>query len=459
MRSPKPTPLLALALAALAGCDGDPADPEPEPTALCGEGVALALDGADWCAHHDVARFTCPEALPHRGVYQGVAFCGAAPADADAAFRVARAALRTGEVLEQRHILAFDVPDHWQTAPGAPSDSPLDLSALTWVASNTSWATNDGDPFLCTRQFERFEIEPASDGRLRITAWDRLTCGPEQIGVGVEEERPYPLTLPMLEPGRYTLAGPDHDADHTAPLVVDYGALCGDPRPLGECFRGGLFADCADGAAPPALWCNPEVGDRCLWMDCPPADWRARDCGDAAYCPSPHVSIGPDPWTRDRAMALAVEVDPALAIEEPTVACMADSGDVQAVCGPGDAEWSIESSPTADDGDWGWPSMLNFTAWAVSNELGEVWSLAVEVDLFGDAPRARACLIQTSDGGADAPPACAARGTVTLDRVPESAEEAAAVRATVRAEFADVDLASACSVPCAVQGLVIDARL
>lgn len=425
--------------------------PGPEPCA--GEGTVVEVDGIAYCAHHDVARFTCPPALPVRRAFRGVALCSDAPLDDIAARAVAEAALRTGRVLEARTILRLTVPDEWRSAPGAPAGRQIPIQVATETPSNVSWATPDGAPFLCERAFDRFEVEP--DGqRLRVTAWDRLRCAPDVIGYGLVEEEALPLELPPQAPGRRTLSAMDGAV--VAPLVVDLAAACPDRKPAAECFRGAWFAECG-GAGAPGLWCHADGGVRCLWADCPPLDYdRAVECGAELYCPTPHMAYGPEPWDRDRAMDLAVRVDGTLGPEAAAVTCAAESDlrMLAPLCTAPEAAVAVHRAPTADHTDWALPSLVAVEIW---REGGISAGRLLRLELDVERSRARVCLIDTSDGGADGPPACATTGEVVLDRLPATPDDVAALSGALHAEFPAFPL-SASSEPSVMRALVVDAR-
>lgn len=450
---------LSLAAVAVIGC-GQPLD---EPAPCPADAVALQVADEAWCAHHDVRRFTCPVDLPERQSHLGVAFCGTRIVDEATADVIARTALRTGEILEQRSVRGFDLPADWRLSPGAPAATPLDITARTWTASNLSWTSNDGDAALCERRFDRFEIEPDGAGRLRISAWDRLTCGPEVVGVGAESSETLPLTLPALDPGRYLLAGDGAGQGSTpSPLVVGLDAICPAPRPIEACFRGHFFADCgaADGLEA-GLWCAPAPHQhQCVWSVCPPAGYSPLDCGGDPYCPTPHEGWDETPWDRTRSMDLAVNVDPGLDAAPVEVVCMGDADERPAqICRTPPDGWAVQRSPAGDDG-WGWPSLIRLHAVRAEPDLGDGWTLLVEIDVFAaDGPGARACLVSYSDGGTSGEPACAEAGAVTLDRLPESADDVATLRATIHAEFPAFARDALCDAPCLTEGLVIDARL
>jgi hypothetical protein len=441
------------------GSAGDAAtsDATPGPETCAGDGVPVEVDGARYCAHHDVARFTCPPDLPERHGIRGVALCSAAPLDDATAERVAEVAILTGRVLEARAITAFELPDAWRGAPGAPADQPLELAAATMTASPLSnWAGSDGDPILCERAFDRFEVEPEGD-TLRITAWDRLRCGPDVVGVGAVWEESFPLALPPQAPGRRTLSA--RDGALVAPLVVDLAAACPARPAVAECFRGTWFADCG-GAGAPGLWCADGLG-RCLWADCPPEDYDfAFACGATPYCPTPHVAFGPDPWTRDRAMNLEVRVDPAQPSAPAAVACAAadELRGVPVLCSEPDAAIAVRRSPGPEVTDWALPSLVALQLFREGGISAERL-LRVEIDPYpGSGPRARACVIAVSDGGADAPPICATAGRLTLDRLPVTLDDVAALTGALHAEFPDFVLCPTCETPFEMRGLVIDAR-
>lgn len=452
----------ALAALVLIACD----EASPDPVICPAPAVEIALGGATWCAHHDVPRFTCPAHLPERGSYNDVAVCGLVRADYEIGLEVARAALRTGQVFERRTITAFEIPPEWRSAPGAPIDEPLEIPIATFAGDNVSWASDDGDPELCTIRFDHFEAPLAADGRtIVVTGWDRVTCGPDEVGMGAEIHETHPLSLPALAPGRYAFVSPrprTGGAMPTAPLLVGLDALCPEVTPLGECFRGAFFADC--GAAQPLgpqIWCEPGASSDCVWSQCPPAGHTAVDCTGDMFCPTPHVGWDDAPWDRARSMALAVVVDAALEAGATAVECMIESTDVELdrICGPAEAEWVTRRRPAPGDDRWGWPSMVALTASNVGELNLEGWALSVELDVFADGgPQARACLVHTSDGGAAGEPVCAADGTLTVDHLPDAPEAVADMRARLTAAFPDFPVHPDCDTGCDVRGLAIRAH-
>ena len=447
---------LLMAACLSAACDGAPADVGCAPAA-----VSIEVDGQAYCAHHDVARFTCPADLPHRQVFEGVAFCGAGPLDDTEARTVAYTALRTGAVLEQRTVTDFAVPAEWQSTPGAPADIALEMPVSTWIPSNVSRASTDGDPFLCTRRFERFEVEPDGPGLWRITAWDRLTCGADQLGHGAEIRETFDVALPPLDPGVHRLysVGAYQRADPAA-VVVGLDVVCAEPRPLDACFRGALFAECGPAVEiNPAIWCDRGAPERCVWAACPPADHVARACDGEPQCPVTSLGWGTAPWDRTRAMALDVIVDPALIVERPALECAsAEPAEHARVCEVVGDAWQIERNP-GDDPSWGWPSMLSRFVIPENGRIGSGWALSVEVDLFAEPdPRARICLVPYSDADLSAEAVCAVAGTLTLDVRPETAEQTGAVQMHVRAVFPDFERSAFCGADCTVRDLVVEAR-
>lgn len=438
------------------GQDAEVEERVGDPTCAA-DAVEVSFGGASWCAHHDVGRFTCPAQRPHRQAFRGVAFCGVGPVDEATAERVARAALRSGRVLEAREVVGFQVPAEWRGAPGADAGQALTLQVDTRAASNVSWISADGDPELCVRTFDRIEVEQ-QEATVRVTAWDRVRCAPDAVGAGLVVEETWPGTLPPLAPGRYRLSGSYPDGD--APLIVALDDACPDRPPVDGCFRGAFFADCGGSALPAGIWCAE--GGRCLWAACPPVGYdRAVECGDRLYCPWPHESWGAEPWTRDRDMALAVELDEALAADV-ALDCSAatDITRLHAMCGP--EQYPVRQSrvPSADSPRWGLPSLVAVSLLHAPDEglLSEERILQLEIDFYAaEGPRARACVIATSDGGADGPPACASSGRLVIDRVVETLDDVAALRGRLHAEFPDFPLAPSCPQDCTVRGLVIDA--
>ncbi len=445
------------------GCAGDPADPVVCPA------PAVEIDefGATWCAHHDVARFTCPAELPERAVFNDVAICGAVQPDRETGLDVARAALRTGRVFERRAILAFEVPSAWQTAPGAAVGERLDVPTVTFSDDDVSWVSADGDARLCTVRFDHFETEPADDGRtLNVTAWDRVRCGPDEVGTGAEIRETHPLSLAALPAGRYTLASPPAftgRAPSPAPLVVGLDGICPAPRPIEACFRGAFFAECGAAAdLEPGIWCEGGASVSCVWSACPPAGYSAVDCRGDGFCPNPHEGWGTEPWDRTRAMVVSVEVDDDLEAGAPSVACAVGSSDVapERVCGPGDATWTTRRSPHMENARWGWPSLVRLRTSHLGESALEGWDLSVELDVFAEGgPRARACLVHSSDGGAAGAPVCASGGVLTVDRLPDGPEAVDGMAAELSVEFPDFATQPDCESPCMVRGLEVQARL
>jgi hypothetical protein len=159
-------------------------------------------------------------------------------------------------------------------------------------------------------------------------------------------------------------------------------------------------------------------------------------------------------------MDLAVRVDPALAVEEPAVTCAADSdpAGLSILCTQPDRPVAVDRAPAADRADWSLPSLVAVELYRAGGISAERL-LRVEIDPYApNGVRARACVVNESDGGADGPPACATSGELVLDRVPADVAGVAALHGTVHAAFPDFPLSLSCGDACWMRGLVLDAR-
>lgn len=241
------------------------------------------------------------------------------------------------------------------------------------------------------------------------------------------------------------------------PAPVD--AACPEtPPPLAECVRGAFFADCGgDPAADPSIWCNDASDIDCVWTICPPADFTA--CADAPSCGLATRGWDAVPWTRARDMVVAVEVDPALVVDGPALAC--EGGDAETlrdVCAVVSDDWWMERGP-AGERPWGWPGVVTLQAGPDNGRIGSGWSILVEVDPFAAAgPRARVCLVPWSDADLYVPPICATAGRLALDRMPATVDDVAGLAVELRAVFPDFERQTFCGEDCVARGLTIDAR-
>lgn len=211
--------------------------------------------------------------------------------------------------------------------------------------------------------------------------------------------------------------------------------------PSDECYWGAQFADCG-GNGTPRLACEA-VGRGCRWftggtvaegyLAWPCADGRicCEDGPDASFPDGLDLSAasflsanGAEPWTRERALALDVNVDPEVS-GELALRCEQGGQVVDDVrpCRPpntGTTETMNRYSVRA--------TMRDTLSVSVTQTDGFVGvSLFVEV-VAGDAPdqlRARVCQLTSSDGIAVSceptdytSPPCATEGSVRLSAVP-----------------------------------------
>lgn len=245
-------------------------------------------------------------------------------------------------------------------------------------------------------------------------------------GCQAEPEAPFDAGL-LIDAGDAAPAAdgePPDDAGDADPIECE-------PLPIADCFRGLAFADCG-GGGPPTVGCGV-VGGRygCLWFEggCLPAEYlSAAPCQDES-CLDQNVAWGATPWTRTRAMDLDVHVDSALdPAPEATLECLCD-GEPPCLgrfplCRSDELEgYTAWHSPASDATAWALPGLVAVQMWG-RGQIAELTSdrmLVIELDLYVTLPRARACLIPTSDGLASREVVCAERGAITIDDSPTDA--------------------------------------
>lgn len=233
-------------------------------------------------------------------------------------------------------------------------------------------------------------------------------------------------------------------------------AACGGARPSFEdCVIGSTWARCGDSEGEPRFAC----GSHCWWFEggCVPEGLDVSPCGAddlccvsnergglpfevsgeipmAGYGPTVFlVGWGPEPWPRERARDVEVELGALTPIEGATATCTPedDFDLMRGICGcPGRGlrQWDEDV----------------FVAVGRSSCVATLsWELWVEVTRDDDdSLHARVCRIATTDAGIIACPEgtqaiCADAGTVTLDAFPESLEEAQAARVDLSVSFPD----------------------
>lgn len=214
------------------------------------------------------------------------------------------------------------------------------------------------------------------------------------------------------------------------------------PECPNDCFRGYVHLDCGDDAES-ALRCRDDgAADECLWTPatCTVPGYAApvepigqfHDPGWGWYSPY----WGAQPWRRDTAMALGVEVGEVVpqdiacdcVLEDPPAnrdTCFGTNG----FCGP---VGTFNTSPVAVEGWQPDTGMLILSGGMSDAFVG--FSLMLEVDVPNG--RARACLIGFHDSYQPRPdPQCADRGMVTLSSLPATAEDVATTQVRLRVEF------------------------
>lgn len=414
------------------------------------QGATVVRPEGTYCVVPDGDQYPCPADAPARTSQRGTAICrseSVAAPEAEAADAIAVAGLQTGLILAAANVTHLDLPEAASTSPGVPSGSPVTVTA-TVSYSGGSGFTPDGAPVSCNVQFDHLE-QRLVDGQVVIRGWDRVTCGAPQNGATTTETHPIDLAAPA--PGLF-LVVPGYGSQQSAEgfggkyLVVDQVAACGETPAIETCARGEFFAECG-GDLEPTIWCGEGLS-QCLWFSggCPAAGYfQPRNCGGEQYCPTPHVGWGPEPWNRERDMTVSVAIDPAvMAPEAVAMTCTCEAPPCiragNEICDPPEG---YEHRYVAI-GDAELPNTLNglfaFSISPVGGPFGSTY-LAVEVDTAApDGARARACLVSTSDGGAEHDPICAISGALVLDRAVATTADAASAHGTASLDFAEMPL-------------------
>lgn len=232
--------------------------------------------------------------------------------------------------------------------------------------------------------------------------------------------------------------GPDNGAPKDATA-----ATCElPPPPLSSCFRGLAFADCGGDKGPTVFCDGSQVdGSKCLWFvgGCAAAGFdHLGKCASEAQCLSSFIGFGNAPWARDPFMGLEVVIEEAdNPVQSVSATCSCRRGDCRGYLDCGASEdWEVMAHPTGTD-DWGLPSLVSWwmsRPWSESNTAG--WNLLIEADFFGESgPRARACLIYTSDAETVAQPNCHATGELAVTQVPAVRNDVANIRGEFEFSF------------------------
>lgn len=218
---------------------------------------------------------------------------------------------------------------------------------------------------------------------------------------------------------------------------------------LDACFVGDFFADCGGTGGNPRLGCLDDGGCRWFAHGCVPDEYVTSSCTFTDICcvdnwpfalpfdpPGLYgrfVGLGRVPWDRERAVALAVTVDPELDAGEATFTCtgtdpLDPGGHLNTPC----TGWS--GSPQARFED---------TLTIVAPNTGVAgWYPWMELDLASEAGTvARLCAYAYSDfGGAgmcpsDADVPCADSGTIVIDRLPITQADTSGLKVSVDVMF------------------------
>jgi hypothetical protein len=240
--------------------------------------------------------------------------------------------------------------------------------------------------------------------------------------------------------------------DATGPCSAELPASgCAGPAPaISDCFGGDFFADCNGTGSQPAFACtettSSEVGD-CRWFangcvaagytisSCPSDDlcccsnWPFQEDVDLTLASDRLYSFGFLPWDRDRNMTMEVAVDGALTAGTPAYTCTGDDP----VGGPLDTcTWERASARFLD-------TLVLFNWQDSDGGDGGYWAIWIEVDHSAPARVARLCQYRLASEGFDQCPAveasCATSGTITLGRIPASADDLAGLPVAVEAMF------------------------
>jgi len=230
---------------------------------------------------------------------------------------------------------------------------------------------------------------------------------------------------------------------------VDPGAEC-EPRALSQCFRGASFADCGGTGASPGVWCRADA-DECLWFaaDCPAVGFtRAIDSCDSVRCLDNFVAWGLEPWTRERAATLQVELNRGEPLTgSRIVECDCADGPpclgALTFCNPEEIDgYGGASSPQLDDAEWSLPSLVTVRLWAEGGTagLGSDRTLVLEFDFYRAAGHvARACLVGVSDADARGEPVCASDGRLDVSAIPAEARDVGALHGRFDLTFPDFE--------------------
>ncbi|MCA9579606.1 MAG: hypothetical protein R3B40_04400 [Polyangiales bacterium] len=206
---------------------------------------------------------------------------------------------------------------------------------------------------------------------------------------------------------------------------------------LDDCYVGAFFADCG-GEGTPRFAC-PETSGSCRWFTggTVAEGYVAWSCADGQICcddgagpafPEPFMLSAPTffhengaaPWTRERALVLAVDVDPGLT-GDLSVRCTRDGQEVHDdfLCGEADGQtvrrdYRYSASAQAQD-------TLSVGVLQTSEYAGQ----RLYVEIMPDVSLARACLFPLSDwmplscvATRYAAVTCAEEGHVTLSAWP-----------------------------------------
>lgn len=211
-----------------------PDDPGPSDTSYpndgryvaCGnDGIGFMYDGEGYCVREDLPTWACPESLRTRNVHVGTAVCSLAAMDPGLTREIANRALRTSELREVEPIVRLD----GLTADGvlvAREGEATRVSLTYWFNGDSSAergpAAGGSEPLVnCQPTFD--EAIAYRDGqKLRLFAWSRLTCAPNQPTEPAEGEASTECTFDPLPRGSYTIVYLDwiSGAEHSVPFEV-----------------------------------------------------------------------------------------------------------------------------------------------------------------------------------------------------------------------------------------------
>jgi hypothetical protein len=220
-------------------------------------------------------------------------------------------------------------------------------------------------------------------------------------------------------------------------------------KEVARCFRGLSFADCGGTGVSPRVWCRAD--DECLWFaaDCPARGFARRlESCDTSRCLDTHKAWGIEPWTRERAATIPVEVHQGEPLPgNRSVECSCASGPPclgeLPFCNAGAIEgYGGTADPRPENAHWSLPSMVSVRLWAEGGIAGEGSDrvLIIEFDFYqATGYIARACLIGTSDADARGEPVCASDGRVSVSGIPVAARDVQTLHGRFEFSFPDFE--------------------